>query len=206
MPTYDFKGLDKRGKEVSGVREAESEKALRHLLKKEGIFLTKVGKGGRKGGLLSAEVDFGQLFERVTGQDIAIFTRQLATLLRASIPVVDALAACVEQVEKPKLRKVISQVRQEVSEGTSLAVALEQHPDIFSPIFPNMVKSGEASGTLDDVLMRLAEFTEAQVKLQQKVKGAMTYPVIMVGIGALILTGMFAYVIPQITQIPPDPP
>lgn len=202
MPTYDFKGLDKRGKEVSGVREAENEKALRHLLKKEGVFLTKVGKGGKKGGgLLSAEVDFGQMFERVTGQDIAILTRQLATLLKASIPVVDALGACIEQVEKPKLRKVISQVRQEVNEGTSLAVALEQHPDIFSPIFPNMVKSGEASGTLDDVLMRLAEFTEAQVKLNQKVKGAMTYPVIMVAIGALILAGMFAYVIPQITQI-----
>jgi general secretion pathway protein F len=202
VPAFEFKGLNKAGKEVSGVRDADSEKALRSSLKREGIYLTRVGKGTKKGqGLLSTEVDIQQYFERVSPMDIAIFTRQLATLTRAGIPLVEALSATVDQSDKPKLRKVLAKVRQDVSEGTSLAGALEQHPTIFSPIFPNMVRAGEASGTLDQVLNRLAEFTENSVKLKSKVQSAMMYPIIMVGLGGLILTGMFVYVIPQITQI-----
>jgi general secretion pathway protein F len=140
VPAFEFKGLNKAGKEVSGVRDADSEKALRSSLKREGIYLTRVGKGTKKGqGLLSTEVDIQQYFERVSPMDIAIFTRQLATLTRAGIPLVEALSATVDQSDKPKLRKVLAKVRQDVSEGTSLAGALEQHPTIFSPIFPNMV-------------------------------------------------------------------
>ncbi len=202
MAVYDYKGLNKAGKEVSGVREAENEKALRQLLKKEGIFLTRVGKGSQKGqSLLATEVDIAQYFERISPTDISVFTRQLATLSKAGIPLVESLGACVDQVEKPKLRKILAKIRQDVSEGTSLAAALAQHPKVFSPIFGNMVRAGEASGTLDQVLLRLAEFSEASVKLTQKIKGAMMYPVIMVGLGGLILIGMFVFVIPQITQI-----
>ncbi len=202
MAVYEYKGLDKSGKEVKGVRDADNEKALRTLLKREGVLLTQVGKGRAEGqGLLSAEVDIAQYFERITPTDIAVFTRQLATLVKAGIPLVESLSAVVDQVEKPKLRKVLVKVRQDVSEGTSLAASLKQHPKVFTPIFHNMVRAGEASGTLDQVLNRLAEFTEASVKLRQKISSAMMYPVIMVGMGGLILIGMFVYVIPQITQI-----
>lgn len=206
MPAYDYRGLDKAGKEVKGAREAESEKALRLLLKRDGIFLTRVGKGSKgkgaqSGGLLAKEVDVAAFFERIKAIDIALFTRQLATLTRAAIPLVESLGACVDQVEKPKLRKVLSEIKQDVVEGLSLAGAMAKHPAVFGPIYSNMVKAGEASGTLDEVLVRLAEFTEASVKLRQKIKGAMMYPVIMVVIGGLILTGLFVYVIPEITQI-----
>ena len=202
MPAFEYRGLNKAGKEVRGVRDAETEKVLRTNLKHEGIFLTRVGKGTKKGqGLLAIEVDFQQYFERISPTDIAIFTRQLATLTRASIPLVEALGATADQSDKPKLRKILARIRQDVSEGSSLAGALEQHPDVFSPIFPNMVRAGEASGTLDQVLSRLAEFTENSAKLKSKIQSAMMYPVIMVGLGGLILTGMFVYVIPQITQI-----
>ena len=202
MAVFEFKGLDKAGKEIKGVREAESEKTLRGLLKREGIMLTQVGKGRREGqGLLSAEVDLAQYFERIKPNDISIFTRQLATLVKAGIPLVESLSACVDQLDKPKLRKILVKVRQDVSEGTSLANALKAHPTVFTPIFYNMVRAGEASGTLDAVLMRLAEFNEASVKLSQKIRGAMMYPMIMVVVGGLILVGMFVYVIPQITQI-----
>lgn len=202
MPAFEYYGLNRAGKEVKGVRDADSEKALRALLKREGIFLTRVGKGPRKGqGLLSTEVDFAQYFERINPIDVAIFTRQLATLTKAGIPLVEALSATADQTEKPKLRKVLAQVRQDVSEGASLAVAVKKHPEVFSSVFPNMIRAGEASGTLDQVLLRLAEFTEASVKLRQKVTSAMMYPVIMVGLGGLILIGLFVYVIPQITQI-----
>jgi general secretion pathway protein F len=202
MAVFDFKGLDKAGKEVKGVRDADNEKALRSLLKREGIFLTQVGKGRKEGqGLLATEVDIAQYFERITNTDIALFTRQMATLLKAGIPLVESLSATVDQVEKPKLRKILVKIRQDVSEGTAFAVALKEHPKVFSPIFYNMVRAGEASGTLDQVLTRLAEFTEASVKLKQKITGAMMYPVIMVVLGGAILIGMFVFVIPQITQI-----
>ena len=202
MPSFDFKGLNKAGKEVHGVRDADNEKALRTLLKREGVFLTSIGKGGRKGGgLLSAEVDVNAYFERVSGTDIAIFVRQLATLTKAGIPLVEAIGAVADQVEKPKLRKVVGRLKQDVTEGSSLAAAVAQHPEIFSPIFSNMIRAGEASGTLDRVLRQLAEFTEANVKLKNKVTSAMMYPMLMVGIGGLILVGLFVYVIPQITQI-----
>ena len=203
MPSYEYKGLSKAGKEVSGVRDAESEKALRTALKRENIFLTSVGKGGKKkgAGLLSGEVDIAGYFERVTGTDLAIFTRQLATLTKAGIPLVESIGAVSDQVEKPKLRRVVGQIKQDVTEGSSLAGAVAQHPDIFSPIFSNMIRAGEASGTLDRVLLQLAEFTEANVKLKNKVSSAMMYPILMVSVGGLILTGLFIYVIPQITQI-----
>ncbi len=201
MPAFEYKGLDRNGKEVKGVRDADSEKALRVALKREGLFLTQVGEGKTDGGLLATEVDFGKYFERVSATDIAIFTRQLATLSRAGIPIVEALSATVDQSEKPKLRKILAEIRQDVSEGASLAGAMNKHVDLFGSIFPNMVRAGEASGTLDQVLIRLAEFTETSVKLRQKIQSAMMYPVIMVGVGALILAGLFIYVIPQITQI-----
>lgn len=202
MPAFEFYGIDKSGKDVKGVRDADSEKALRSLLKREGIFLTRVGKGPRKGqSLLSTEVDIGQYFERINPMDVAIFTRQLATLTKAGIPLVEALAATADQTEKPKLRKVLVQIKQDVSEGASLAQAVKKHDQVFTAIFPNMIRAGEASGTLDAVLMRLAEFTEASVKLRQKITSAMMYPIIMVGLGGLILIGLFVYVIPQITQI-----
>lgn len=202
MPAFDYRGIDKNGKEVKGVRDAENEKALRSALKREGIFLTSMGAGKVAGqGLLAKEVDIGAAFEKIKPVDVAIFTRQLATLVKAGIPLVESLGATVDQVEKPKLRKILGKLKQDVQEGQSLAQAMTAHPDVFTPIFPNMVRAGEASGTLDKVLIRLAEFTEASVKLRQKVRGAMMYPVIMVGVGGLILTGMFVYVIPQITQI-----
>lgn len=202
MAVYEYRGINRAGKEVKGSRDAESEKALRALLKKEGVFITRIGQGRKEGeSLLAAEIDFAAYFERITPSDVAIFTRQLATLVKASIPLADALAACSEQVEKPKLKKILGKIRTDVNEGSSFANALDQYPEVFGGLFASMVRSGEASGTLDKVLLRLAEFTEGSVKLKQKIVSAMMYPAIMVGVGLLILIGLFIYVIPQITQI-----
>ncbi len=202
MPVFEYRALDKSGKEVKGVLEADNEKSLRQLLKRDGIFLTSVGKGKQEGqSLLSVEVDIGQYFERITPSDLAMFTRQLATLVKAGIPLVDSLAASVEQAEKPKLQKILSKVRQDVREGMSLAQALALHDKYFTPMYTNMVRAGEASGTLDQVLNRLADFLEASVRLKSKIVGAMMYPILMLCVGALIMVAMFVFVIPQITQI-----
>ena len=112
-------------------------------------------------------------------------------MTKAGIPLVEAISATVDQTDKKKLRRVLAKVRQDVSEGSSLAGALEQHPTVFSPIFPNMIRAGEASRTLDQVLARLADFTENSVKLKSKVQSAMMYPIIMVLIGGAILAGLF---------------
>lgn len=201
MPAYEYKGVNPRGQHVNGTLEADNERQLRQLLKQRGVMLTKIGKGPRQGGLLSQEVDFAAVLEKITPQDIALFTRQLATLVKARIPLSDSLAACVEQVEKPKLKKIVAKLRTDVNEGLSFAHALEQYNEVFGPLYANMVRSGEASGKLDEVLARLAEFTESSVKLRQKISSAMMYPMIMVGVGSLILVGLFVGVIPQITQI-----
>jgi general secretion pathway protein F len=202
MANYDYKGLDKRGKKVSGSLEADSEKMLRQILKQRGIYITQIGSGRKAGeSLLNTEVDFQALTERITPLDISLFTRQLATLVKARIPLADALHASVDQVDKSKFKKILVKIRSDVNEGLNFAYALEQYPKVFPPLYSSMVRSGEASGTLDQVLVRLAEFSEAEIKLKQKISSAMMYPVLMMIAGGGILTALFIFVIPQITQI-----
>ena len=202
MPNYDYKGVDKRGKKVSGTLEADNEKMLRQILKQRGIYITQIGSGRKKGeSLLNAEIDFQELTERITPLDISMFTRQLATLVKARIPLADALAASVDQVDKAKFKKILVKIRSDVNEGVNFAYALEQYPNVFPALYSSMVRSGEASGTLDQVLVRLAEFSEAEIKLKQKISSAMMYPVLMMIAGGGILTALFIFVIPQITQI-----
>jgi general secretion pathway protein F len=202
MVAYKYEGVTKRGKVKKGTLEADNKQILRQHLKKQGIFVTQIGeKKNAKGGILSQEIDFNRLLERITPQDISTFTRQLATLTRARIPLVSSLNACAEQMQKMKLKEIITTMSAEVNEGASFAQALDKRRDVFGPLFSNMVRSGEASGTLDEVLLKLAEFSESSVKLREKISSAMMYPIIMVAVGSLILIGLFIGVIPQITQI-----
>ena len=130
-----------------------------------------------------------------------MFTRQLASLVKANIPLVECLSAVAEQSENPTLKEALSSIRDNVNEGLALNKAMRKYPKIFTNIYVSMVEAGEASGTLDTILLRLAEFTEAQNELNSKVKSAMIYPVIMIVVTLLILAGLFTYIIPQVTQI-----
>jgi len=212
MPVFEYKGLNQAGKSVRGMLEADSAKTLRSQLRKDGIFLTDVigqAEGGRAGvrkgaGAAQAdrEVNFGKLAGgRITTDDIAITTRQLATLLGAGVTLVESLTALVEQVEKEKLKRILSDVKQRVNEGSSLADALAVHQKVFGSLYVNMIRAGEHSGALDAVLLRLADFTESQSRLQQKIIGTMTYPAIMMVVGAGILTLLMVVVIPKVTKI-----
>ncbi len=202
MPVYEYKGLNAAGKSVKGILDAESKAALRTQLQSKGVFVTDVfeGKGGKatKG---SSDVDIKKMLEFVSLRDIALFTRQLATLLKAGIPLVEALTALTDQNEKDELKRALSDIRQRVNEGSSLAKALEAHPKMFSDLYVNMVKAGETAGNLDVVLTRLTEFIEAQIELRSKIIGAMIYPIIMLVIGVGIMALLFMFVIPKITQI-----
>ncbi|HEX9604811.1 MAG TPA: type II secretion system F family protein, partial [Myxococcales bacterium] len=215
MPVFEYSGLTETGKSVRGLKDAENRKALRSVLRKDGIFLTDarsaegaaaVAAAGKveafSGQGLSREVDLRALFgSRVSAQDLAIATRQLATLIGAGITLPESLTALVEQVEHPRLKKVLGAVKQRVNEGASLADALADHPRIFSNLYVNMIRAGESSGALDVVLTRLADFTEAQAVLRNKLIGAMLYPAIMVVVGLVIVSILFVVVIPKVTKI-----
>lgn len=208
MPVFVYKGLDARGKEVKGMLDAESPKTLRATLKKDGIRIVEhreenAPKSSRStaAALASTEVDLKKYFERITVAEVALVTRQIATLLKSGITLIDALTAIVDQVEKEKMKRVFGAIKAAVNEGSSLAGAMSQHPTVFDTLYVSMIRAGEASGALDKVLIRLADFTEAQARLKSKVMSAMMYPAIMMGVGSLIMAILFVVVIPRITKI-----
>ena len=207
MAVFEYKGYDSKGKFVRGMHEADGVKALRTALRKEGIYLSEYyderdKKNSSLRSKLSGDVDLSRyLPQRISVQEVAVATRQLATLINAGIPLVEALAALVDQVESKALKHVLSTVKQKVNEGISLADALAEHPKAFSPLYINMIRAGESSGAMDVVLFRLADFTEGQSRLRSKIMGTMMYPIIMVVVGIGILGILFAVVIPRITLI-----
>jgi general secretion pathway protein F len=206
VPLYAFKGIGPTGKSVNGVRDAESPKVLRQALRKDGVVVTQVdlSKGGKKQTKakgLSREVEFGEVLKSVKKTDVAAFTRQLSTLLKAGIPLAESLNALFDQAEKVRLKRVLGEVKSQVNEGSSLADALAKHPKVFDDLFVSMVRAGETAGNLDEVLVRLADFMESAHKLRGKVKGAMVYPIIMIVVAVLILSILMIAVVPQITQM-----
>jgi general secretion pathway protein F len=203
VPVFEYTGLGEGGRSIRGVKDAESAKMLRTALRKEGVFLTEVlaqRDGG--GGTTQRKIDVGQVIRgRISAEDVAIATRQLSTLVGANIPLVEALGALVDQVDHERLKKIVSQVKERVNEGTTLADALAAHPKVFNDLFVNMIRAGESSGALDVVLARLADFTENQAKIRRKVVGTMIYPAIMVVVGFGILIVLFTVVVPKVTKI-----
>jgi len=202
MPVFEYKALDPRGKTVEGLKEADSAKTLRTALRRDGFFLTEVL--GQKEAAEAARRDVSVrkwAAGRITTDDIAITTRQLAVLVGAGVPLVEALSALVDQVDHERMKRVISEVRQHVNEGSSLADAMADHPRVFTTLYINMIRAGESSGALEVVLVRLADFTESQARLRSKIIATMTYPILMMGVSAGILGVLFTFVIPKITKI-----
>lgn len=198
MPIFAYKGLDKSGNDIKNTINSESMALAKQKIKAQGVMLIEIKEQKSKGGGASA---LSKITQRVSVDDLALMTRQFSTLIKAKIPVAEALSALTDQVEHENLRLVLSEVKQKVNEGSSLADALEDHPKIFNSVYINMVEAGEASGNLEIVLLRLADFTEAQMKLKSKIKGAMTYPVIMAVVGFIMMNVIFIFVIPKIAKI-----
>ncbi|HLW56603.1 MAG TPA: type II secretion system inner membrane protein GspF [Bacteriovoracaceae bacterium] len=199
MPIYSYKGLDRTGKEVKNTINTDSMVTAKQRIKSMGIMLIEIKEQKAQG--TSGKPSLFRLGGTVPVDDLAMMTRQLATLIRAKIQIVEALSALTDQVDNATLRLILADLKQKVNEGSSLAKALQDHPKVFNSIFVNMVEAGEASGTLEVVLLRLADFTEAQVKLKNKIRGAMTYPVLMGVFGFVMMNVIFIFVIPQIAKI-----
>jgi len=198
MAIYSYKGLDRTGKEVKATVNADNVTIAKQRVKSQGIMLTEIKEQSSS----SSKNSFvGSVGKQVNINDLSLMTRQLATLIKARIQIVEALAALMDQIDNPTLKIILSELRQKVNEGSSLAKGLADYPKVFNSVYINMVEAGEASGNLDVVLLRLADFTEAQVKLKNKIKGAMTYPIIMLVMGLLMVNVIFIFVIPKIAKV-----
>jgi general secretion pathway protein F len=204
MAIFEYVGIDRKGKPAKGLREADNTRALRQNLRKDGIFVTKFKESDRsassKSTNLSSDVNFRRLFERINVETLALATRQLATLLQSGVPMLESLKALVEQVDNEALKRVLSEVRADVNEGSSLADAMAKHK-CFSNVYVNMVRAGETSGALELVLERLADFTEGQSKLRSKVQGALTYPAVMAVVALLVIVLLMTTIVPRITAM-----
>ena len=201
MAVYAYKGVDARGKSVKGVRDADNAKSLRNVLRRDGILATEILEQSEAARKAACDIDFKRFFQRVSQLDVGVATRQLSVLLRSGVPLVEALTALIDQLEQPELKNAFSDTRNQVNEGSTLADALKAHPKLFPSLYTNMVAAGEASGTLEEVLGRLAEFLDDQARLQSKVKGALAYPVVMAVVVILILFLMMSVVVPKVTGI-----
>lgn len=198
MPLFEYKGITPGGKTVRATIDADNARNARAKLKKEGIYVVELRDKAKAKQAAKKKVAASG---RVSVQDRASMTRQLATLLRANIPLVESLAAVADQVENQTLKEAIADIKNMVNEGVAFHKGLQKYPKIFNKVYVTMCEAGEASGTLDMILLRLAEFTEAENELNAKVKSAMLYPIIMVIFVNIMLAVMFIFVIPKMQAV-----
>jgi general secretion pathway protein F len=202
VAVFEYRGiLVGTGKPVKGVRDAENAKALRSTLRKDGVLLTVATEGKAAEAKAKRNIKLFEFLGRPSTSDVAVLTRQLATLVGAGIPLFESLNALIEQIENEQLKRALTQTREQVREGTSFAKALEAHPTVFPPLYINMVRAGEASGTLTQVLERLTQFMESQAKLKGKVTSALAYPILMAIIGTTLVSILMVAVVPNVTTI-----
>lgn len=204
MPVYAYKGVTSAGKAARGHVDAESLKGARARLRRDGIFPTEIAEGrAEKAATADATRRFRlrlPTFQRISAFDLALATRQAATLLGAGIPLVESLRALTDQVENPRLKAVYGQVRERVNQGASFADALGASR-VFPDLYVSMVRAGEAGGALEQVLERLADYLESQVRLRNKVGSILIYPLVMFGFACVVVGALVTVVLPQITQL-----
>lgn len=205
MPVYQYRGYKADGASATGIVDAESPKVARLKLRKDGVFPTEMAEQeGAKPVVTrpgSGPVAGVGRSPALSITDVALMTRQLATLLVAGLPLVDALGVLMDQMEKRSIKGLIADIREAIRGGASYSAVLERYPKDFSSIYVHMVRAGEASGALDQILYRLAEFLDKQLALKNKVTNALLYPAIMLIIGSLVLFGLVTFVVPTITAV-----
>ena len=206
MPVYQYRGYRTDGGAATGIVDAESIKVARLKLRKEGLFPTDVVEQGqtsarRQGRSQITVTPAPGRSASLTSNDLALMTRQLATLLVAGLPLVEALGVLVDQAEKKPVKSLVADIREQIREGKSLSAVLETYEKDFSQLYVHMVRAGEASGALDQILFRLAEFLEKQLALKTKVTNAILYPTLMLIVGVSVLFFLMTFVVPKITAV-----
>lgn len=223
MPVYQYKALDQKGEPATGIVDASSPREAREKLRNRSLFVTDMtavqkgggggkalpgpagggGDGGAGGGAKLSLDSLGLkgLFLGRARAELVSVTRLLATLLKAGINLVDAIGSVIQQVDDPYLSTVLRQVREALTGGVSFGDALANHPELFDPLFVNMVRAGEAAGALDEVLGRLANFLQSQARIKNRVSAALTYPLIMMVMGGGVVVFLLTFVVPKIVKV-----
>ncbi len=191
---FEYAVRDREGKLVKGRIEAQNQAAVANRLRTMGLAPTSIAEVSTSG--LQREIHLPGLGERVTLKDLAVFCRQMATMISAGLSLIRTLGILAEQTESKPLAKVAAQVRSDVEVGGSLSSALDKHRRVFPPIMVNIVRAGEVGGFLERAMLSVAENFEAEVKLRAKVKSAMTYPVVVFCIAILAVVGMLLFIVP----------
>lgn len=207
MPAYEYTGLNAKGKNTKGVLSADNVSALKAALRREGVYLTSVKEaaasgaptGASKGG--SREVDLSRFVDRVRPKDVAQMTRLLGTLLGSGVTLPESLRALTDQVESPRFKGILSSISEQVNQGSALGDAMAEYPKIFPKLYTNMIRAGEASGALETVLFRLAEFMEKELEIRSKVNSAMFYPVLLAFLGVVLVIVLMVAIVPKLTNM-----
>jgi len=195
MPdTYAYKVRDRGGNLISGTLVADNEALVLQRLREQGLTPLQVGKQSR-----GMNIELTK--KKVKLKELAVFSRQFATMVNSGLPILRALAILADQTSNAELGKALSGCRMDIEQGSSLSTALAKHPKIFNDLYIAMVRSGETGGSLDDVLLRLADLIENEVRLRGKIKSAMTYPIAVVALVTLIMSAMLLFVVPQFKSI-----
>ncbi len=223
MPVYEWKGFDAKGRKASGVIDADSPRDARVKCRRSGNLVTSVAevRAGRKVRVekarsskrdqrlerLKAKLEAargrgsGQARSRKRIEQVGAFIRQLATLTRAGIPITEALRAIIEQTDDKRMNVLLRDLRERITQGSPTADAMAAHPDYFDELAVAMVRAGEASGHLDEVLTRLAAFMQEQTRMRNKVAAALTYPLVMLTVGILVVAFLITIVVPKISTM-----
>lgn len=204
MAAYSYKALDSKGKMVKGVIEGDSERQVRVQLRGRQLKPVEVASSNEKvqGKNTKQSTSVRSFFKpRISHADLALITRQLATLIQSSMPLDEALTATAQQARKPRIKSLMLQVRARVLEGHSLAYALGDFPQIFNEMYCSMVKAGEHAGFLGMVLERLAEYAENSQYTQQKLKGAMIYPIVLMVLAVAVIAVLMIFVVPDLVGV-----
>ena len=205
MAAFEYIALNDKGREKKGIIEADTARQARQLLRDKSLTPLQIEstKATEKKSVKGATLfDSSKLFQRgINATELAMLTRQLATLVQASLPLEESLSAVANQSEKPRIRNMMYAIRSRVMEGHTLADGLAEYPKVFSQLFCATIDAGEKSGHLDTVLERLADYTENRQELQSKVSQAMIYPSFLSGFAVLIVGFLMAYVVPQVVSV-----
>ncbi len=195
MPdTYTYKVRDRGGNLISGTLVADNEGLVLQRLREQGLTPLEVGKQGR-----SLNIELTK--KKVKLKELSVFSRQFATMVNSGLPILRALSILADQTNNAELAKTLSACRADIEQGSSLSAAMQKHPKVFNDLYVSMVKAGETGGSLDSVLLRLADMIENEVKLRGKIKSAMTYPIAVVALVTLIMSAMLLFVVPQFKSI-----
>ncbi len=198
MGAFEYTALDAGGKERKGILEGDTPRHIRQLLREKSLLPVTVAEVAQKE---SKRQRSFSLVRGVSPGDLSLFTRQLATLVRAGLPLEESLLAVSQQTEKPRIQSIVLGVRSKVMEGHTLADGFADFPRVFPEIYRATVSAGEQSGHLDTILERLADYTESREQMRQKILGALMYPIVMSVMCAVIVTGMLVFVVPKVVSV-----